>query len=333
MRLLKDAATLFFAVVLVFGPPLYPHAFAQQAIATDDGRRLFTEKIINGEQAAVGNFPWVVRFEMEGDRICGGTLLADGWAVGAAHCFLKSAGGDLREQIHARLVAGLDSNARVFTIDRVVMPFDYWQHNTPRLGGDIALLKLESAPATEPCGATRIGEERTDIPPCHIDVPTQQETTPYRNKSGLGLLITGFGRVREGGPSPHDLRFAVLPSLKLEACRGVQLYGDLFAENGAFLCAGTTNKPSNADACRGDSGGGMFRLQDGENLGKEDERPLLVGLVSFGGWEQAEGRSDEQRTCLPSQKFRVGVYTDIGRLSDWVATCLNDTQNVICKSW
>lgn len=44
-------------------------------------------KIIGGQNAAAGSWPWHVLLYIEGGYICGGSLITDQWILTAAHCY------------------------------------------------------------------------------------------------------------------------------------------------------------------------------------------------------------------------------------------------------
>lgn len=44
-------------------------------------------KIVGGQEAKPGSWPWQVSLSHAGDHLCGGTLVHPQWIVTASHCF------------------------------------------------------------------------------------------------------------------------------------------------------------------------------------------------------------------------------------------------------
>ncbi|XP_034624758.1 serine protease 33-like [Trachemys scripta elegans] len=57
------------------------------------GKPLVSGRILNGQNAQDGAWPWQVSVRQNGSHICGGTLISESWVVSAAQCFRPSALG------------------------------------------------------------------------------------------------------------------------------------------------------------------------------------------------------------------------------------------------
>lgn len=58
-------------------------------LCTACGRLPKNGRIINGDDADPGEWPWQVSFTSDGYHFCGGSLIASDWVMSAAHCFPK----------------------------------------------------------------------------------------------------------------------------------------------------------------------------------------------------------------------------------------------------
>lgn len=53
---------------------------------SDCGRVFVRHRIIGGQNAAPGNWPWQASLNGEGGQFCGGSLISSEWVLTAAHC-------------------------------------------------------------------------------------------------------------------------------------------------------------------------------------------------------------------------------------------------------
>ncbi|XP_077026035.1 complement C1r subcomponent isoform X2 [Tamandua tetradactyla] len=216
------------------------------------------QRIIGGETAKLGNFPWQAFTNIYGRG--GGALLGDRWILTAAHT-LYPKDYNAQSNVSVDVFLGHTDVTEIMKLGnhpvrRVSVHPDYRQDESHNFEGDIALLELENS---VPLGPNL-------LPICLPDNDTFYD-------KGLMGYVSGFGIMAEKLAS--DLRFVRLPVAKREVCEG-WLRGkkrtDVFSEN--MFCAGDPTLKQ--DACQGDSGG-VFAVRDIDN-----DRWVATGIVSWG---------------------------------------------------
>lgn len=210
------------------------------------------ERIVGGQNADLGEWPWIAALFNGGRQFCGGSLIDSTHILSAAHCVAHMSSWDV-----ARLTVRLgDHNIRTNTetrhiekkVRRVVRHRGF---DSRTLYNDVAILTLDSPV-----------QYRRDIRP--ICMPSGSA-----GYSGKTATVIGWGSLRESGPQPAVLQEVNIPVWTNAECR--QKYGNA-APGGivdTFLCAGQASR----DSCSGDSGGPLM-VNDG--------RWTQVGIVSWG---------------------------------------------------
>ncbi|XP_029046484.2 proclotting enzyme-like isoform X2 [Osmia bicornis bicornis] len=210
------------------------------------------ERIVGGQNADPGEWPWIAALFNAGRQFCGGSLIDDKHILTAAHCVANMNSWDV-----ARLTVRLgDYNIKTNTeirhverrVKRVVRHRGF---NGRTLYNDVALLTLnEPVPFTD------------QIRP--ICLPSGSQLY-----SGKVATVIGWGSLRESGPQPAILQEVSIPIWPNSECKvkyGAAAPGGIVD---SFLCAGRAAK----DSCSGDSGGPLM-VNDG--------RWTQVGIVSWG---------------------------------------------------
>ncbi|XP_059824475.1 suppressor of tumorigenicity 14 protein [Hypanus sabinus] len=240
-------------------------------------------KIVGGEDAKNGKWPWQVSLQMGlYGHICGASIISNRWLVSAGHCFQDS--DSIRYSTPSAWTAYLGlqlmnrMNARIVTrsINRIVTHPKYDEFTSDY---DIALLELK----------TPVFFSDSIQPVC---LPA----TTHIFASTASCYVTGWGVLGEDGELATVLQEASVKIIPPGICN--KLYENSVTSR--MLCAGYLH--GGIDACQGDSGGPLVCL------GKR-RKWFLAGIVSWG-----EG-------C--ARRNRPGVYTRVSRFSDWIKQQIN----------
>uniref|UniRef100_A0AAJ7T1S9 Chymotrypsin B-like n=1 Tax=Petromyzon marinus TaxID=7757 RepID=A0AAJ7T1S9_PETMA len=203
-------------------------------------------RVINGEEAVPGSWPWQVSLQYEdGFHFCGGSIIDPYWVITAAHCDFKPAN-------HRIIVGEHDKSSNVENIQilYVEKAITHPLYDANTINNDILLLKLK-----EPAF---FGD--TVSPIC---LPRATDTF----SPGTHAAVTGWGVTRwNANYGSSTLQQTVLPLISTEDCK--KWWGSYIMD--PMICAGANGHST----CMGDSGGPLTVQKDG--------MWVLAGLTSWG---------------------------------------------------
>ncbi|XP_068930890.1 enteropeptidase [Petaurus breviceps papuanus] len=208
-------------------------------------------RIVGGNNAKEGAWPWMVSLFFDGRPLCGASLINDEWLVSAAHCFYR------RNSVSRwKAVLGLHSTLNLTNSRTVIQPIDQIitnpHYNRQTRNSDIALAHL----------ASKVNYTDYIQPIC---LPEASQVFP----PGMNCFIAGWGRIRYQGYTSTILQEAQIPLISNEKCQQQMLEYNI-TEN--MICGGY--EEGGIDSCQGDSGGPL--------MCQENNRWFLAGVTSFG---------------------------------------------------
>ena len=266
-------------------------------------------RMVGGETTPWSEWPWqTALYRVSNGRnifTCGGSLVAPGWVLSAAHCFGEGSSDNpadwtVATHIGQATMVGLPPGAETRKVKRLVVHEGY-DKNTQE--NDIALMELAET-----------------LPEQLIALQLQPDPAEESNRS---VTVTGWGMTRwvvsKKDKSGHvaffdgvtnkqvdltkfespDLRKADIPLVEVDQC--AQAYGNGAQKiDGRNLCAGLSQ--GGVDACQGDSGGPMMaQSASGEYR--------QIGVVSWGKGCALAGYP--------------GVYTRVSAFNAWIKTVMS----------
>ncbi|KAJ8006790.1 hypothetical protein DPEC_G00110870 [Dallia pectoralis] len=205
-------------------------------------------KIVGGQTATSGSWPWQVSLQSSGRLFCGGSLINNQWVLTAAHCF-RTIPPSLTVVLGLQNLQGSNPNSLTLSVSQIIVNPNY---NSQTNDNDLCLLKLSST----------VTFNNFIQPVCLA----ASDSTFY---TGTTSWVTGWGTTSSGGSISNSLQEVSVPVVGNRECNCDYGVGSI---TNNMICAGLS--AGGKDSCQGDSGGPMVSKQGG--------RWIQSGIVSFG---------------------------------------------------
>ncbi|CAH1365736.1 hypothetical protein MTP99_002005 [Tenebrio molitor] len=236
---MKRFNIILLCIPLVWGSPFQIGSFKSTPLKDIESR------IINGEQAILGQFPWQVAMYFDGNYMwfCSGSVISEEWILTAGHCV----DGAQSVRIFAGLVK-LDGN--VGAVSESTEFFLHEGYNSETLENDIGLVKLNKLLSFDNfLKPITLSEEILD--------------------TNVEITVSGWGTTSDdSGVISQMLNYVDLLTITNSEC--AKAYGDEIFDG--MVCA-ISGSDSVKSPCSGDSGGPVVI--------DADTNPIHVAVVSF----------------------------------------------------
>ncbi|XP_038181387.1 serine protease 33-like [Arvicola amphibius] len=254
------------------------------------GRPRASGRIVSGQDAQPGEWPWQVSVRENGEHVCGGSLIAEDWVLTAAHCFSQ----EQPLSAYTVMLGTISSYPTIYepkelrAVAQCIKPSSYSEDE--HSSGDIALVQLASS----------VSFNDYILPVC---LPKLGDSLG----PGTQCWVTGWGNTAANTrlPPPFTLQELEVPLIDAQTCNAYYQENSVSSTEPVIfedmLCAGFVE--GGKDACNGDSGG-----------------PLVCDIA--GVWIQAGVVSWGTDCALPK---RPGVYTNVSVYTSWITNTMWNT--------
>ncbi|CAH0546791.1 unnamed protein product [Brassicogethes aeneus] len=249
-------------------------------------------KIVGGQDATKGEFPWLVSITRRGGHFCGGTVINNRFIMTAGHCLCTGSGptdflkpSSIKITLSQHDLTNKESDAYQMGVESIRVHSEY-SCNKPK--NDIAILELQKP----------IVWSDSVLPACLSSSSKLRKLSSFDNNLAT---VAGWGWTHEdhsAGSRAKTLQKAKVNIIPNEKCRNwFSSQGKKTKIQDKQMCAG--HEQGGVDACWADSGGPLMVA-----TGESEMYMMVVGVVSTG------------IGC--GRPFLPGIYTRVSEYISWI---------------
>ncbi|XP_041988275.1 serine protease 33 isoform X2 [Aricia agestis] len=256
-----------------------PDAFAERGCGVATGKQTAQRRIVGGDDAGFGTFPWQAYIRIGSSR-CGGSLISRRHVVTAGHCVARAQPRHVRVTLGDYVINSAAEPLPAYTFGvRSIKVHPLFKFTPQADRFDVAVLTLD-----------RNVHYMPHIAPICLPERGSEYLGQYGWAAGWGALSPG-SRLR-----PRTLQAVDVPVLDNRVCeRWHRANGINVVIYPEMLCAGY--RGGGKDSCQGDSGGPLMLERAG--------RWYLIGVVSAG------------YSC--ASRGQPGIYHRVAHTVDWIS--------------
>ncbi|XP_072937540.1 serine protease 33 isoform X4 [Epargyreus clarus] len=254
-------------------------AFAERGCGIAVGKQTAQRRIVGGDDAGFGTFPWQAYIRIGSSR-CGGSLISRRHVVTAGHCVARAQPRHVRVTLGDYVINSAAEPLPAYTFGvRAIKVHPLFKFTPQADRFDVAVLTLD-----------RNVHYMPHIAPICLPERGSDFLGQYGWAAGWGALNPG-SRLR-----PRTLQAVDVPVLDNRVCeRWHRANGINVVIYPEMLCAGY--RGGGKDSCQGDSGGPLMLERTG--------RWYLIGVVSAG------------YSC--ASRGQPGIYHRVAHTVDWIS--------------
>lgn len=110
-------------------------------VALNDDEVHIKPDIVNGVDASIAEFPFLVSLQIKEEHQCAGSLLNEYWVLTAGHCLSGSLASEFTIEYATTIISDGFNGTNIVEVEQLIIHEDYWRSI---FENDIGLIKLKT---------------------------------------------------------------------------------------------------------------------------------------------------------------------------------------------